>query len=339
MALFGDSESSDLLVNEITNNIGGIDNEKQSRGLTSQTTHRTQQPYHIFQPERQFDVRMKRHPELQPYVPSERDKFTSGSKKQQGNLAGSSNGGPRSNIRQLRNVHPSVNSGDNRSTSPSVKPKKCVSMTRLDQLAQPKRIFTKVNKKPNQESTKTITKTSSNVTTTKVANIKSKISSSVPPKSILSHKPQSNQIPPTRKSLIDSPQDASVTQTSLGHCNLEENPELIQVPTSPIPSPPTSPSTTPSYTPSFNLSNTPSMTTSAAPSTTVSNSTSNETSNSPSTTTSMTASLSSGKLREDEEARFKAEEELKEIARRQEEERRSRQSTVESILSKFNKSQ
>lgn len=75
------------------------------------------------------DVRMKRHPELQPFVPCDRD--------------------PRRNpkdtmTKQTTTTNLSNNSNNNHNNN-SNKPKKFISMSRLDQLAQPKKVFTRTS--------------------------------------------------------------------------------------------------------------------------------------------------------------------------------------------------
>lgn len=107
------------MVNEVKHNGGDEDQQRQQQ-------HSGHQQRYLPIPQ-QVDVRMKRHPELHPFVPSDRD-GTYGC-----------NSGCRGRPTKLRTVIASPNDA-----KPSLtKPKKCVSMARLDQLARPKKIFTK----------------------------------------------------------------------------------------------------------------------------------------------------------------------------------------------------
>lgn len=129
----------------------------------------------------QFDVRMKRHPELQPYVPSDRDRCLIGNRGSL-NIGANSGGGASSMISRLglsSNKHSSkfkVNTmtrNTNDAKSSSMKSKKCVSMTRLDQLAQPKkRIFIK-HEIQTTSTAPSSSLTSSNTTSTTNSSLKS----------------------------------------------------------------------------------------------------------------------------------------------------------------------
>lgn len=86
----------------------------------------------LVQSMQQIDVRMKRHPELQPYVPSDRDRLMIKNKK-----SANGSGGP--------------------DTKPKLGQRKYVSMNRINQLAQPKKV---VQRNPQASSASNSTSTS-----------------------------------------------------------------------------------------------------------------------------------------------------------------------------------
>lgn len=107
----------------------------------SQTNQRNHEQIYYNQ-----DVRMKKHPELQPYVPTDRFSTFSYSSSTTNNRAGSNSNGnhninnksPYSHRSPLYNsVNGKVSSSSNNNSSGQ--PKRYVSMTRLNQLAQPKK--------------------------------------------------------------------------------------------------------------------------------------------------------------------------------------------------------
>lgn len=93
---------------------------------------RPQGNFLLQQQEQQINFRMKRHPELQPYVPTDRTNFLAGS---------------RAKINKVGGV------------SSTQKPKKCFSMTRLNQLAQPKKVYNKNGSTATTTATATTTST------------------------------------------------------------------------------------------------------------------------------------------------------------------------------------
>lgn len=115
----------------------------------------------------QVDARIKRHPELQPYVPSDRYRTLTVSNNSRAppvngggsggcNSSGSSING-KINVNKSGNrlkpqaTNASTNSKTNDakpSSTSNKQPKKCVSMTRLDQLAQPKKNLSNTNNAP-----------------------------------------------------------------------------------------------------------------------------------------------------------------------------------------------
>lgn len=261
------------MVTETTSDTQGNDEEQQLQ--------RSSQNQYSSQP---IDVRMKRHPELQPYVPSDRDKV---------------------NKRPTTNK-PNINKPKNVNVSPSSRQKKCVSMTRLDQLAQPKRIFTK-------------TGTATSSTTTKITTKTVKSASKEGTRAVFGCRPD-----PTVASLVSSP---SLTPSTTISSSEGANDGIIDVVAISSNTASNGPST---------VSSSVSTETSTNPSTTASMTTSLSNGKLKEDEEIRLKEDEEIRLKEDEEIRLKAEEEIKEVARRGEEERRSRQHMIDSILSKFN---
>lgn len=174
------------MVTESANN-GADDDQQQKQQQQQQQHQRPNQLLHqnYLHSTHQIDVRMKRHPELQPYVPSDRDRCLVGNRGPPNAGAGSagSGGGGASSISGrlgLNNSKPlskfkvnTLTTDTNDAKSSSMKSKKCVSMTRLDQLAQPKkRIFTK-HEMQTTSIVPSSSLTSSNTTSTTNSSLKS----------------------------------------------------------------------------------------------------------------------------------------------------------------------
>lgn len=104
------------MVTDPTNNGANDDSQQQQRQEQQQKPLLQQ---YLLQPSHPIDVRMKRHPELQPFVPLDRERILAFK-------------GP------TRTVTNATKTNDAKSPS---KPKRCVSMSRLNQLAQPKRVL------------------------------------------------------------------------------------------------------------------------------------------------------------------------------------------------------
>lgn len=177
LCLFNLDESSNEQDSGIDKNGKSTTNQQQQQQqLLSRTSALVPQANQQQQQHQQLNVRMRRHPELVPVMPRERDLGLSTGMRNNHNINNKNNGC--SNSSSLTRPHlraNNFNSGSNSSSSSGSRnhpmsssymgqqqifnkqhkdtfakpqPKRCVSMTRLDQLAQPKRIFTKETTQP-----------------------------------------------------------------------------------------------------------------------------------------------------------------------------------------------
>lgn len=292
-----------MVTTDTTNNGANDNNQQQQKQLSLQYLSQSSHP---------IDVRMKRHPELQPFVPSDR------SLDRERNLAFK---GP---TRIATNL--------NDAKLPSSKPKKCVSMTRLNQLAQPKRVLQR--NPPQTTSTLPSSSLSSSITTSSslkstATNSKVKITSSSGkqtsrPGPVSPDKVQKEYISPPKVNNHDSLNQADrSSQVDREPSNDSNSIKELSV-SSTI----------------KGLDNS-SFTQASENLTTNGNSISDKSfqslvneSDACFTTSSPTPKLS----KTDEERRLRAEEELQEAARRELEEREKRTSIVDSILSRVSQS-
>lgn len=226
---------------------------------------------------------MKRHPELQPFVPIDRER----------NLAFK---GPTKIATNATNT--------NDAKSPS-KPKKCVSMTRLNQLAQPRRVLTRTNPTP---TTSTLPSSSLSSSTTTSSSLRSN-----------KNYPQAKNPTPLGKPTLKMPptvplkveREQSIDSNSIRKLSVA------------------------SVTKEFDNSS----------STQISENPTNGINDSDKSFGSLVNEIEAGFIssapklsKGDEERKLRVEEELQEAARRELEEREKRSSLVDSILSKISQS-
>lgn len=158
--------------------------EQFENGSTIQHQQQLQHLYH--QQHFHFDVRMKRHPELQPYVPSDRYSAFNTTTTRSPFGGSSSLSGKATNQHVGRaNVSNSIKcktgginkiTNDNSfksSSSLTKQPKKYVSMSRLDQLAQPKKVISRNNQQTTSSAVPPSSLTSSNATSTTTSSLTS----------------------------------------------------------------------------------------------------------------------------------------------------------------------
>lgn len=142
-----------------------------STEIATNTSSAHQQQHESFSLSNNVDVRMKRHPELQPYMPC--DRFVPTTTPARSTTAKNSFGGS-SNLAALGCANGGGGGPIASSSGHNNRPKKYVSMTRLNQLAQPKR--RQLQQQPPQQATSTVppsSLTSSNATSTTASSLAS----------------------------------------------------------------------------------------------------------------------------------------------------------------------
>lgn len=260
--------------------------------------------------ELQHDFRMKRHPELQPFVPYDKDRYLTNSKSPLnfGASVSSRTNNNNSNSNTLR----SITSSDAKNP-----PKKCVSMNRLNQLAQPKRVPNNNNNNSNDYNSNGKRKKE----TINVLNGKQQSPAHQKPRQVQQqHHRQQSQSQQQRQELehslnggqqkqVEKQLQEPVQQEGLDFSKLEQQQQLPDV-----------------------LKQDSQEQQSTEPKQ------QEQSHNNHDQNLSNEASLFLSFTKEDEDKRIAYDEELKQAALREEEERQSRQILVDNILSKFNNS-